>query len=92
MAVVIMLKFTSSNKNALTKSALSLNFCLFAILKPEPIQFTTGRAWPTWAPTGRLDNSGRSGNDLMLNIVKLKQGMFKRHSSSYWTNVGVGDI
>ena len=57
MTVVIMLKFISSNKNALTKSALSLNFCLFAILKLEPIQFTTGRAWPTWAPTGRLENS-----------------------------------
>ena len=44
MAVVIHLKFISSNKNALTKSALFLNFCLFAILKLRPIQFTTGRA------------------------------------------------
>ena len=28
----------------------------------------------------------------MLNFVKLKQGIFKRQSSSYWPNVGVGDI
>ena len=62
----------SSNKNALTKSALSLNFCLFAILKLEPIQFTTGRAWPTWAPTGRLDNSviveNKNINGLEMNL------------------------
>ena len=26
--------------------------------------------------------------NLMLNFVKLKQKIFKRHSTSYWTNVG----
>ena len=30
--------------------------------------------------------------NLMLNFVKLKQRIFKRHSSSYWPNTGVGDI
>ena len=28
----------------------------------------------------------------MLNFVKLKQTIFKRHSSFYWPNTGVGDI
>ena len=32
-----------------------------------------------------------NGN-LMLNFVKLKQRIFKRHSSSYWPIAGVGDI
>ena len=32
-----------------------------------------------------------NGN-LMLNFVKLKQRIFKRHSISYWFNVGVGDV
>ena len=27
---------------------------------------------------------------LILNFVKLKQRLFKRHSTSYWPNVGVG--
>ena len=44
IAVVIMLKVISSNKNALTESALSLNFCLFAILKLRPTQLTTVQA------------------------------------------------
>ena len=30
--------------------------------------------------------------NLMLNFVKLKQRIFKRHSSFYWPNAGVGDI
>ena len=30
--------------------------------------------------------------NLMLNCVKLKQRIFKRHASSYWPDVGVGDI
>ena len=32
-----------------------------------------------------------NGN-VMLNFVKLNQRIFKRHSSTYWPNVGVGDI
>ena len=28
--------------------------------------------------------------NLMLNFVKLKHRIFKRHSTSYWPNVGVG--
>ena len=43
---------------------------------------------------------GRYGNkrsfsmnwNLMLNFLKLKQMIFKRHSSSYWPNVGVGNF
>ena len=30
--------------------------------------------------------------NLMLNFVKLKRRISKRHSSSYWPNIGVGDI
>ena len=30
--------------------------------------------------------------NLMLNFVKIKQRILKRHSSFYWPNVGVGDI
>ena len=29
---------------------------------------------------------------LMLIVVKLKQRIFKRHSSFYWPNIGVGDF
>ena len=29
--------------------------------------------------------------NLMLNVLKLKHRIFKRHSSSYWPNVGVGE-
>ena len=53
----------------LTKSALSLNFCLFAILKLRPIQFTMGWVWPTWAPTGRLDNSVALTREMNLATV-----------------------
>ena len=73
MAVVMMLQFISSNKNALTKSALSLNFCLFAIVKLRPIQLTTRRTWPTWAPTGQLDNSAlpiRRSNTTLFDPVQ----------------------
>ena len=30
--------------------------------------------------------------NLKLSFVKLKQRIFKRHSTSYWPNVGVGDV
>ena len=30
--------------------------------------------------------------NLMLNFVKLNQRIFKRHPSSYWPYVGVGDV
>ena len=50
---------------------------------------------------GRYDNKRSNLNELkfdcdfdfnLLNFVKLKQRIFKRHSTSYWPNVGVGDV
>ena len=49
----------------------------------------------TWESMyGRAGNKRLNLNELKfdLNFVKLKQRLFKRHSSPYWFNTGVRDI
>ena len=49
-------------------------------------------AFEEWVYGGRKVPYSHELAHLMLIIVKLKQRIFKRHSSFYWPNIGVGDI
>ena len=74
--------------NDKSKKCFILVWIIFPFSEIIAISILHCVVWTFWQKNAQISMNW----NLMLNFVKLKQRIIKRHSSSYWPNVGVRDI